>query len=136
MDYIHDPLRAPVKNQNVHSQRDPAIGVRQRRQAALQVLRKWLHPLLQSRRQVAVAFGQSWRQARIAVLVVAANRFTIAYAEYDANPAFVATITVAVPIVVIPVSLLVVALAFSVALSQACLWQRHRQNQPADRRRI
>src|SRR5579871_4015586 len=127
MNYVHDPLRATVKNHNVNAQRDPAIGVRQRRQPALQVFWKWLHPLLQpgrqssialqvllqSWRQVSVALSQSRRQVRIAVLIVAANRVAVSHAEHDTS----ATITVAVPIVVIRLRLLVVAFAFALAVA-------------------
>src|SRR6478672_4420821 len=127
MDYVHDPLRAPVKNHNVNAQRDPSIDIRQRRQAALQVFWKWLHPLLQSgrqssialqmllqsRRQVSVALGQSRWQVGIAVLIVAANRVAASYAEHDTP----ATIAIVVPVVIVRLRLLVVSFAFALAVA-------------------
>src|SRR6476646_6471155 len=94
---VDNPLRAPVKNHDVHAQRDSTISFRKWRQPALQVLWKWLPPFLQTRRQrsielqvllqpwrqVSVALGQSRWQVRIAILIVAANRIAVAHAEYN-----------------------------------------------------
>jgi hypothetical protein len=56
MDYVHNALGAPVKDQNINSKRDPAITIGKTRQAALQVVWKRLHAFLQSGRQSAIAF--------------------------------------------------------------------------------
>src|SRR5260221_3590722 len=138
VNHVYDPLRAPVKNQNIYAQRYPAISIWQARQAAVQVLGKGLQSFLQSRRQraialqmflqagrkVAVALGQPRRQVGILAVIIPMDDVAVMDAENHSDSASAVAIAATV-IVIILVALFVVplAVALAVALCQALVRQ-------------
>src|SRR5438270_6797023 len=88
--------------------------------------------LLQARRKVAAALGQSWRQVGICIAVVIADHAAIVHAENTAASAFAIAAAIVV-IVILGLLVMSLAMAVAIALSQGELRQCHQQ-QPADRK--